>query len=136
MQTLLEIGLVNAVMATGLAFLAALIGRFCRRPAVMHLLWILVLLKLMTPPAMWVPFTWPGPLAGTQIDSRTIDPELPYAVNEEPSEDAAVSEGTGPGADAAEPPEDTAERDRSLRLIVVLEQWLDAVHVARAQLRA
>ena len=31
---------------------------------------------------------------------------------------------------------DTAERDRALRVIVALEHWLDAVHVARAQLRA
>jgi hypothetical protein len=28
------------------------------------------------------------------------------------------------------------ERERSLRLVVVLEQWLDAIHVVRAEPRA
>src|SRR5581483_2190763 len=90
MQTLLEIGLVNAVMATGLAFMVALIGRFCRRPGVMHLLWIFVLLKLVTPPAMWVPYTWPSPLLGTPVDSRAMEPDPPLAANEDSQEDAVA----------------------------------------------
>jgi bla regulator protein BlaR1 len=87
METLLEIGLVNALMATGLALVVAVVGRCCRRPAVMHLLWILVLLKLMTPPALWVPLSWPESLSGSQIDSRTIDPDPPLAGNEPSAED-------------------------------------------------
>jgi hypothetical protein len=35
-----------------------------------------------------------------------------------------------------ERPEDIAARGQALRVIAVLEQWLDAIHVARAQLRA
>jgi beta-lactamase regulating signal transducer with metallopeptidase domain len=50
METLLGIGLANAIMASGLALLAAIVGFFCRRPAVRHTLWLLVLLKLITPP--------------------------------------------------------------------------------------
>lgn len=37
---------------------------------------------------------------------------------------------------AEEATEDTAETDQALRVIVVLEQWLGAIHVARAQPRA
>jgi tetratricopeptide (TPR) repeat protein len=35
-----------------------------------------------------------------------------------------------------EPPEDVAARERALKTVAVLEQWLDAIHVARAQPRA
>src|SRR5690349_20391088 len=48
--TLLQLGLSNAVMAGALAVLAALASRLIRRPAVVHSLWLLVLLKLVTPP--------------------------------------------------------------------------------------
>jgi tetratricopeptide (TPR) repeat protein len=36
----------------------------------------------------------------------------------------------------AEPPQDHAERAQALQLVAVLEQWLDAIHVSRAQPRA
>ena len=35
-----------------------------------------------------------------------------------------------------EPPQDHAEREQALQLVAVLEQWLDAIHVSRAQPRA
>lgn len=50
MDMLLRIGLSNAILATLLAVMVAFIAPFCRRPAVMHGLWLLVLLKLVTPP--------------------------------------------------------------------------------------
>jgi beta-lactamase regulating signal transducer with metallopeptidase domain len=49
-DTLLEFGLSNALVASGLAALAAVAGRLCRRPALTHGLWLLVLVKLVTPP--------------------------------------------------------------------------------------
>jgi beta-lactamase regulating signal transducer with metallopeptidase domain len=49
-DTLLNVGLSNAVAASALAVVAAVVGYFCRRPAVRHALWLLVLLKLVTPP--------------------------------------------------------------------------------------
>src|SRR5205823_2238744 len=39
-------------MATALALCAAVVGRFCKRPALTHGLWLLVLLKLVTPPLL------------------------------------------------------------------------------------
>ena len=52
MDELLQIGLSNAVVAVLLAVPAALAGRYCRRPALVHALWLLVLLKLVTPPLL------------------------------------------------------------------------------------
>jgi beta-lactamase regulating signal transducer with metallopeptidase domain len=57
MGTFVEIGLWNAAASAVLALLAAGLSRLCRRPALTHTLWLLVLLKLLTPPL--VPFTLP-----------------------------------------------------------------------------
>ncbi len=58
---LLHAGLSNAVSATFLALLVACLGRpLARRPAVLHCLWLLVLVKLVTPPL----YTVPIPLLG------------------------------------------------------------------------
>jgi bla regulator protein BlaR1 len=61
-QTLLQAGLVNAILATLLAVVVAGLARLCRaRPALVHGLWLLVLLKLMTPPLIPLPLPWPTP---------------------------------------------------------------------------
>ena len=39
-------------------------------------------------------------------------------------------------AQVAPPPEDRADQGQALQVLAVLEQWLDAIHVARAQPRA
>lgn len=59
MDTLLHIGLGNALAATVLAVVALLGTRLTRRPAVAHALWLLVLLKLLTPPLWTVPILPP-----------------------------------------------------------------------------
>jgi beta-lactamase regulating signal transducer with metallopeptidase domain len=56
---LLTMILWNALLATALAVIAALVGQtafFRRRPAVMHLLWFAVLVKLVVPPLVPIPF--------------------------------------------------------------------------------
>jgi beta-lactamase regulating signal transducer with metallopeptidase domain len=61
MDTLLHLGLSNAVMATVLALVAgaaALVLR--RRPALVHAVWLLVLVKLVTPPIVRLPAPWRG----------------------------------------------------------------------------
>jgi beta-lactamase regulating signal transducer with metallopeptidase domain len=68
MESLLYFGLGNAVAATVLAVAAATVSRLCRRPALIHCLWLLVLLKLLTPPFLTVPIP---SLAGT--DSRPAE---------------------------------------------------------------
>jgi beta-lactamase regulating signal transducer with metallopeptidase domain len=59
MHTLLIVGLGNAVAATVLAIVAWLAALRVRRPGVLHALWGLVLLKLVTPP-LW-PVAIPSP---------------------------------------------------------------------------
>jgi beta-lactamase regulating signal transducer with metallopeptidase domain len=54
----MEIGLSNAAMATLLAVFAAGLCRLYRRPALAHGLWLVVLLKLVTPPLVEVPLPW------------------------------------------------------------------------------
>jgi beta-lactamase regulating signal transducer with metallopeptidase domain len=61
MDTLLQIGLSNAVVATLLALVLGCVGLVWRRPALLHCLWLLVLLKLVTPPLLWIPVHWPAP---------------------------------------------------------------------------
>ena len=63
METVLQTGLSNALVASALALVAVLVGCCCRRPALVHGLWLLVLLKLVTPPLVPVPIAWPTPPA-------------------------------------------------------------------------
>ncbi len=53
MDAFLQIGLSNTVAALVLALLAAIVGLRGRRPALVHALWVLVLVKLITPPLFW-----------------------------------------------------------------------------------
>jgi beta-lactamase regulating signal transducer with metallopeptidase domain len=50
MSHLLELALINAILAMVLAVFAVAAERWSRRPALAHALWLLVLLKLLTPP--------------------------------------------------------------------------------------
>src|SRR5262245_12620676 len=50
MPTLVQVGLANAATAALLALAALAAGRWCRKPALVHSLWLLVLVKLITPP--------------------------------------------------------------------------------------
>ena len=59
------------------------------------------------------------PVVATPIPARRVAPVAPIAA-----------------AEPVEPPEDVAAREQALATIAVLEQWLDAIHVARAQPRA
>jgi beta-lactamase regulating signal transducer with metallopeptidase domain len=63
METLVHIGLSNAVLATLLALLAAAVSLVLRRPALCHSLWLLVFLKLLTPPLYRVPVPALAPVA-------------------------------------------------------------------------
>jgi beta-lactamase regulating signal transducer with metallopeptidase domain/tetratricopeptide (TPR) repeat protein len=55
METFLEDVVSNAVIATCLALAVAFAVQFVRRPAVAYWLWMLVLIKLVTPPIFHVP---------------------------------------------------------------------------------
>jgi beta-lactamase regulating signal transducer with metallopeptidase domain len=80
-EMLLRIGLTNAVLATFLALAVAGVARWCRRPALVHVLWLLVLLKLVTPPLVIVPIAWPADAATrpAAAEAPTIRTEAPEA---------------------------------------------------------
>lgn len=61
MTALIEIGLLNAPVALCLAGIVLVIGRFWKQPALLHALWVLVLLKLLVPPLVQVPLPWQLP---------------------------------------------------------------------------
>jgi WD40 repeat protein/beta-lactamase regulating signal transducer with metallopeptidase domain len=91
-STLLGIGLANAAMAAALAVLATVVGRVWKKPALRHGLWLLVLLKLVTPPLVTLPILpWKG------------EAESPAAVNEPeqpPAEVAVLLPPPDPGLPA------------------------------------
>src|SRR4051794_11973420 len=69
MESLLSIVLGNAVVATLLALVAVGAGRLVRRPALTHGLWLLVLLKLLTPPLVCISIPLPATAAETRATS-------------------------------------------------------------------
>lgn len=58
MSTLLALGLANAIGAGLLAVPAFLVSRYGKRPALAHALWLVVLLKLVTPPVVRPSLAW------------------------------------------------------------------------------
>ncbi len=89
----------NAVLATLLAVGVALAARFIRRPQVVFWLWMLVLLKLVTPPILPVPLESDGlaHFAGHQKAASLGDPST--------SPEAAAGPGsTAPGSPPIGPP--------------------------------
>ena len=52
MNALWTVGLSNVAVALVLAAVACAAGRWLRRPALTHGLWLLVFLKLLTPPLL------------------------------------------------------------------------------------
>jgi beta-lactamase regulating signal transducer with metallopeptidase domain len=107
---LLQIGLTNALLATILAVVAALTTAVCRRPALSHALWLVVLVKLLTPPLVVIPLTWPQheakdepspPVTLVQAPAAPLekDPlvaELPPAPNDAAPEEAPPRAETPP----------------------------------------
>src|SRR5262249_15860448 len=67
-----------AVVATVVALLASAVGLFSRRPALVHSLWLLVLIKLITPPICRVEvFQLPtSPKAEAVLDTKHFASEL------------------------------------------------------------
>jgi beta-lactamase regulating signal transducer with metallopeptidase domain len=102
---LVDVGLSNAVAACVLAVVACLVGRVSRRPAVVHAAWLVVILRLVTPPLFWVP-VWPAPgrvdapVAAAVVAVAEVGSAIEVA---EPIEaiDAALSTGEWEAAESA-----------------------------------
>ena len=115
MHGVLQVGLTNAVLATLLAVVVWCVTRIVRRPAVAHVLWLLVLVKLVTPPFFSLPLPFlrapapaeperPGPVtrhrdpAGPRFDVVTDDRQEPVGVV-----DAPPAEGPATLVESARP---------------------------------
>src|SRR5262245_64555110 len=102
MTWLVTTGLTNALLAVLLAGVAYGIGRWARRPALTHVLWVLVLIKLLTPPVFEVPIGWridPAVFGEAQVAvaPRAMAPIVPSAVA------TPVAVNVGPAAPAPMP---------------------------------
>jgi beta-lactamase regulating signal transducer with metallopeptidase domain len=93
-ERLLQIGLSNAAVSAGLALLAVAMSRVLRRPALAHALWVLVLLKLITPPLHIIPIEWPAmasestEIAASESPARDEIQPVDLAAPEVPNEAA------------------------------------------------
>ncbi len=112
MHTLVEIGLSNAVVACVPAALALAVSLSCRRPALAHALWLLVLIKLVTPPLFRIGLPWPAAgaekeaaLAAVEEASETAAEEaVPLPASRAAEAAVVVAEPAAPPALAAEEP--------------------------------
>ena len=98
MSWLLAIGLKNAILALPLAALALAVARWSRRPALAHLLWAIVLVKLLTPPLIDVPVGWKLDVEGwLSYPTRPADPaaSAPAYANSAGSRNHAARTGNG-----------------------------------------
>jgi bla regulator protein BlaR1 len=132
MQWLVEVGLSNALAVVVLAIVAWVAGRISRRPAVTHALWLLVLLKLLTPPIIELRLPWA--IARTAID----DPE----VVDQPGQRAAALPMNGESNRARAKPATLADNgnlaalprpDESRLVTDSFEPPIDAVAPARVE---
>ena len=91
MDFLVQAALSNAVIVSVLAPIVLAVDRTARRPALAHRLWLLLLIKLVTPPLM--PLTLPGP-----VDPPPPQPAAAPAESAEPSESPPGTIGGAPAA--------------------------------------
>src|SRR5262245_45267154 len=103
MSTLLVIGLANAACAAVLALAAWLAGRLRCRPALVHALWLVVLLKLVTPPLVrpgraWRPAAPASPGAAAAGPARAGAPVVALPPPPPPPE-VAVTLAPAPAPD-------------------------------------
>jgi len=74
--SLVETGLMNALLAVVLALPILILGRICHRPALIHAFWILVLVKLIAPPLYLIPVRLPVPVwQQTEIVVQVAPPQ-------------------------------------------------------------
>jgi len=104
-EVLLRTALTNALSASMLAMAVAAVGLILtRRPAVLHCLWLIVLVKLLAPPILEVPLVAP-PAPDTPFEFVTAEPLMVYLDEAEPSSDAAPSIVMAESIEAGEPVE-------------------------------
>jgi beta-lactamase regulating signal transducer with metallopeptidase domain len=95
MQTFWEIVASNALLVVVLAVGVALLGRLWKNPLCLHLLWLLVLLKLVTPPLVTVPIALPASQAPLAAVTGDADQPPAYSSRGETSRQSTISATVG-----------------------------------------
>ncbi|MCH8828790.1 MAG: hypothetical protein IID45_04355, partial [Planctomycetes bacterium] len=92
MNAILEMALSNALVASLMAVVVFGISRLFRRPALIHSLWLLVLIKLVTPPIVPIPIevSWLERPAQDQVTTPVQEP-LPH---QSPTDQTSATTGT------------------------------------------
>lgn len=116
MSWLLAIGLKNAILALPLAALALALSRW-RRPALAHLVWAIVLVKLLTPPLIDVPVGWRLDVEGWLANTGDRD---------------AQASGASVAALAPQNRSQRPVRDRATKRSSVVSRSLARVHSTRS----
>jgi beta-lactamase regulating signal transducer with metallopeptidase domain len=134
LHALLSAATSNALVATALAALAALASRRCR-PAVAHGLWLLVLLKLVTPPLLPVALPWPSGVdpPSERISPAALAPAVPAPAPAGPPPPASVGPvviAGPPSAPAVEPATPAPSPPESPPLRLPWQEALGAAWVA------
>ncbi len=117
METLLRIGLSNVVVALFMAVIVVTVACVWRRPAVLHALWLLVLVKLVTPPLVWVHVPWPvfldspvvavAPTEGVAVESAPRESAIFVPDVETTTETTVTTTDAEPVASGERPPPDS-----------------------------
>jgi beta-lactamase regulating signal transducer with metallopeptidase domain len=105
-DAIVEVGLINALLAAALAVAAAAVTSVCRRPALAHALWLLVLLKLVTPPLLPVAVPRPAAAARDAVAAGAPPPADPPRITEpvfEPADEPVADAPDVAGADEVPP---------------------------------
>jgi beta-lactamase regulating signal transducer with metallopeptidase domain len=84
MEALLQFGLANAASAALLAVVVAVVTRFWRNPYLAHVLWVIVLMRLVAPPVFQISFRTPEWFA--RQPAAIQPPTLPEVVKLEPAD--------------------------------------------------
>ncbi|MEO2015661.1 MAG: hypothetical protein ABGZ53_14955 [Fuerstiella sp.] len=117
MNTIPDLLVSNVVLAALLGVLAVVLTRLWRNPQFAHALWLLVLVKLVTPPLIHVPMPQFSPGSGEQIvDAESDDSHETVAAGESMVQGpAAVEAISGPPEfeDAARVPTQAGQSDTS-----------------------
>lgn len=69
---LFQMGLSNACFSFALAIAAVVVGATTKRPYLAHMLWVLVLVKLVTPPFVTIPVGMPSPQRDVIVDYPVV----------------------------------------------------------------
>ncbi len=95
MESLVHALFSNAIAATVLAVIATCLARSCRRPALTHSLWLLVMVKLITPPIVPIALPFTNAIAPVQSIAMKTDDDHDLGPGG-PAERLSLLPGTDP----------------------------------------